>query len=305
MPSPASLADYDRGYGHFTTRQNIQFNWPRLVDVPAILERLAEVEMHAIQTSGNCIRNVTSDPYAGVAVDEVEDPRITGEIIRQWSTFHPEFSFLPRKFKIAVIASEDDRAALAIHDIGVRARRRGNAAGYQIFVGGGQGRTPVLAPEIRDFLPRRELLGYLDAIMRVYNRHGRRDNKYKARIKILVRDMGAEAFTAEVEKEYAQVALEQPELQLTDAAWRRVAQHFESASPEPIPRAQENPSPRPRAARATLSGSAATQSKVGLRGGASRSSRSSPPEVSPAMPPPSRWTWWRISPIATRPTKSG
>ncbi|HSR73017.1 MAG TPA: nitrite/sulfite reductase, partial [Kiloniellales bacterium] len=178
---------YDRGYGHFTTRQNIQYNWPKLEEAADILAELAEVEMHAIQTSGNCIRNVTADQYAGVAADEIEDPRIWAEIIRQWSTFHPEFSFLPRKFKIAVTGATNDRAALKVHDIGVQVRRNDDGeVGFAIMVGGGQGRTPMLAKTIREFLPKRYLLSYLEAIMRVYNMLGRRDNLFKARIKILV-----------------------------------------------------------------------------------------------------------------------
>ncbi|MCA8901389.1 MAG: nitrite/sulfite reductase, partial [Hyphomonas sp.] len=195
--------DYDRGYGHFTTRQNIQYNWVSLKDIPEVLEKLAEVEMHAIQTSGNCIRNVTSDHFAGAAADELMDPRPWCEIIRQWSTFHPEFAFLPRKFKIAVTAAEHDRAAIAVHDIGLRIVKRGEAVGFEVFVGGGQGRTPLLAVLVNDFVPEAELLDYLEAIMRVYNRHGRRDNKYKARIKILVAELGPEEFTRQVEAEYA------------------------------------------------------------------------------------------------------
>lgn len=225
--------DFDRGYGHFTTRQNIQFNWPKLVDVPDILDRLAEVDMHAIQTSGNCIRNVTSDPYAGATADEIEDPRITCELIRQWSTLHPEFSYLPRKFKIAVTGAEEDRAAIAVHDIGLRVVRGPNEAiGYQVFVGGGQGRTAILAELVRPFLPRRELLAYLDAILRVYNRHGRRDNKFKARIKILVRDLGGAAFTEEVEREWQKVREEDPALLVTDEAWARASRGF-GRDPEP------------------------------------------------------------------------
>ena len=189
---------YDKGYGHFTTRQNIQFNWPRLAETPDILEELAQVEMHAIQTSGNCIRNVTADQYAGVAADEIEDPRIYAEIVRQWSTLHPEFSFLPRKFKIAFNGAPRDRAALRLHDIGLGLRRQGGESGFEVMVGGGQGRTPMIAKTIREFLPRRDLLAYLEAIMRVYNRFGRRDNIYKARIKILVHDVGAKDFAAMV-----------------------------------------------------------------------------------------------------------
>ena len=203
-----ALADiarrYDKGYGHFTTRQNIQFNWPALADVPDILLALANVEMHAIQTSGNCIRNVTADPFAGAAADEIEDPRITCEIIRQWSTLHPEFSFLPRKFKIAVTGAPADRAAVAVHDIGLKIVRNGDGEiGFQVAVGGGQGRTPMIAKVIRPFLPRRHLLSYLEAILRVYNQLGRRDNLYKARVKILVHEVGTDVFTTMVEDEWA------------------------------------------------------------------------------------------------------
>jgi len=194
---------YDRGYGHFTTRQNIQYNWVGLKDIPDALNDLAEVEMHAIQTSGNCIRNVTSDHFAGAAADEVMDPRPWCEIIRQWSTFHPEFAFLPRKFKFAVTAAAHDRAAIAVHDIGLRIVKRGDEVGFEVYVGGGQGRTPHLAALVNDFVPEAELLDYAEAIMRVYNRYGRRDNKYKARIKILVAELGAEEFTRQVEAEYA------------------------------------------------------------------------------------------------------
>jgi sulfite reductase (NADPH) hemoprotein beta-component len=209
---------YDKGYGHFTTRQNIQYNWPSLEDVPDILAELATVEMHAIQTSGNCIRNVTADPYAGVSADEIEDSRITAEIVRQWSTLHPEFSFLPRKFKIAVTAATTDRAAVKVHDIGLRLHRNdAGEAGFEVLVGGGQGRTPMIAKTIRRFVPIRHLLSYLEAIMRVYNLLGRRDNKYKARIKILVHEVGAEAFTEMVEAEWRHLkdsALEVPAAEL-------------------------------------------------------------------------------------------
>ncbi len=195
---------WDKGYGHFTTRQNIQFNWPKLEDVPAILDALAEVEMHAIQTSGNCIRNVTTDQYAGVAADEIEDPRPHCELLRQWSSLHPEFSFLPRKFKIAVTGAPFDRAAVKVHDIGLRMHR--NAAGepgFEVIVGGGLGRTPMIGKTIRGFLPADQLLPYVTAIMRVYNRFGRRDNKYKARIKILVHEIGVDAMSELVEAEFA------------------------------------------------------------------------------------------------------
>jgi len=195
---------YDKGYVHFTTRQNIQLNWPQLEEVPDILAELASVEMHAIQTSGNCIRNTTTDQYAGVAADEIEDPRPWCEIIRQWSTLHPEFAFLPRKFKIAVCGSEEDRAAFLLHDIGIQLVTNDQGeSGFHIFVGGGLGRTPVIASSIREFLPREHLLTYLDAILRVYNRYGNRDNKYKARIKILVRAWTVEVFAERVESEWA------------------------------------------------------------------------------------------------------
>jgi len=197
---------YDRGYGHFTTRQNIQYNWPKLEDVPDILDHLASVEMHAIQTSGNCIRNVTADQFAGAAADEIEDPRIYSEIIRQWSTLHPEFSFLPRKFKIAVTGASHDRAAVRVHDIGLQMRRNViGEPGFEVIVGGGQGRTPVIGTTIREFLPKQHLLSYLEAILRVYNQLGRRDNLYKARIKILVNQTGAEEFTRLVEEEWEEI----------------------------------------------------------------------------------------------------
>ncbi|AVX04038.1 assimilatory sulfite reductase (NADPH) [Maritalea myrionectae] len=196
---------YDRGYGHFTTRQNIQYNWPKLQDVPKILEELAEVEMHAIQTSGNCIRNVTTDQFAGAAHDEIIDPRPVAEIIRQWSSLHPEFSFLPRKFKIAITGAPQDRAAVKFHDIGLMANEKDGQVGWRVFVGGGLGRTPMVAKEINDFVPHEDLLAYLEAILRVYNLHGRRDNKYKARIKILVHETGIEQIREEVEAEFAQL----------------------------------------------------------------------------------------------------
>ncbi|MBK1624619.1 nitrite/sulfite reductase [Afifella marina] len=197
---------YDRGYGHFTTRQNLQFNWPRLVDIPAILDDLASVEMHAIQSSGNCIRNVTADHFAGAAGDEVADPRPYAEILRQWSSIHPEFSFLPRKFKIALIGSERDRAAIQTHDIGLQLKRDNSGAlGFAVYIGGGQGRTPMIAKKVREFLPEADLLAYVTAILRVYNLHGRRDNKYKARIKILVHETGIEELKAEIEREFAEL----------------------------------------------------------------------------------------------------
>jgi len=195
--------EYDRGYGHFTTRQNIQFNWPRLEDVPDILALLATVEMHSIQTSGNCVRNTTADPFAGVAVDEIIDPRPWAELVRQWSTVHPEFAFLPRKFKIAVTGATADRTAALVHDIGAQAvRGEDGEIGFRVMVGGGQGRTPMIAHVIREFLPAAEILNYFDAILRVYNLHGRRDNKFKARIKIIVKEMTPAVFARQVEAEW-------------------------------------------------------------------------------------------------------
>ncbi|PZW49922.1 nitrite/sulfite reductase [Pseudomonas sp. URMO17WK12:I2] len=222
----ASIArDYDRDYGHFTTRQNIQFNWIELERVPDILERLAEVEMHAIQTSGNCVRNITTEAFAGVAADELLDPRPLAEILRQWSTVNPEFLFLPRKFKIALCAAEEDRAAVPMHDVGLYLYR--DAAGEllaRVMVGGGLGRTPILSQVIRDGLPWQHLLSYVEAILRVYNRHGRRDNKYKARIKILVKALGIEAFAREVEAEWQHI--KDGPAELTDAEYQRVAATF-------------------------------------------------------------------------------
>ena len=196
-------AKYDRGYGHFTTRQNLQYNWIKLADAPEILAELATVEMHAIQTSGNCIRNISSDQYAGVAADEVADPRPWAELLRQWSTFHPEFTYLPRKFKIAVIASEDDRSAMKLHDIGLKLVKRDGQIGAEVYAGGGMGRTPMVAPQINEFIPEDEIISYLEACLRVYNRHGRRDNKYKARIKILVHELGVDEYRRQVEEEFA------------------------------------------------------------------------------------------------------
>ncbi|OLU25555.1 sulfite reductase [Pseudomonas sp. PA15(2017)] len=222
----ASIArDYDRDYGHFTTRQNIQFNWIELEQVPDILERLASVEMHAIQTSGNCVRNITTEAFAGVAADELLDPRPLAEILRQWSTVNPEFLFLPRKFKIALCAAREDRAAVPMHDVGLYLYR--DTAGEllaRVMVGGGLGRTPILSQVIRDGLPWRHLLSYVEAILRVYNRHGRRDNKYKARIKILVKALGIEAFAREVEAEWQHI--KDGPAELTDAEYQRVATTF-------------------------------------------------------------------------------
>jgi sulfite reductase (NADPH) hemoprotein beta-component len=196
---------YDRDYGHFTTRQNLQYNWIKLDDAPAILADLATVEMHAIQTSGNCIRNISSDQFAGAAADEVTDPRPWAELLRQWSSFHPEFSYLPRKFKIAVIAAKEDRAAMRLHDIGIQIVEKDGVHGASIYVGGGMGRTPMIAPLIKEFVPLEDLLSYLEVCLRVYNRYGRRDNMYKARIKILIHEIGAESYRAQVEEEFAHV----------------------------------------------------------------------------------------------------
>ncbi|MFJ3053353.1 nitrite/sulfite reductase [Pseudomonas nitroreducens] len=219
--------EHDRGYGHFTTRQNIQFNWVELERVPDILERLADVEMHAIQTSGNCVRNITTEAFAGVAADEFLDPRPLAEILRQWSTVNPEFLFLPRKFKIALCAAEEDRAAVMMHDIGLYLRRAEDGElRLKVLVGGGLGRTPMLGQVIRDDLPWQHLLSYVEAILRVYNRYGRRDNKYKARIKILVKALGIEAFSREVEEEWQH--LRDGEAQLTLDEYERVAAAFEA-----------------------------------------------------------------------------
>ncbi|MFZ4748129.1 MAG: nitrite/sulfite reductase [Sphingomonas sp.] len=222
---------YDRGYGHFTTRQNIQYNWIKLSDAPDILAELATVEMHAIQTSGNCIRNISSDQYAGAAADEVADPRVWAELLRQWSTFHPEFSYLPRKFKIAVIASTEDRAAMRLHDIGIELVKRDGVLGGRIFVGGGMGRTPMIAPEIRDFVTADDLLSYVEACLRVYNRYGRRDNIYKARIKILIHEIGADAYRRQVEEEFLHVktlALDPPKAEFDRISAFFAAPAFES-----------------------------------------------------------------------------
>ncbi|MFS8147554.1 nitrite/sulfite reductase [Rhizobium sp. BR 249] len=216
---------YDRGYGHFTTRQNLQFNWPKLSEIPDALADLASVEMHALQTSGNCIRNVTADHFAGAAADEIADPRPYAEILRQWSSVHPEFSFLPRKFKIAVTGADRDRAAIQVHDIGLHLKKNDKGEiGFAVYVGGGQGRTPMIAKLIRDFLPEEDLLSYTTAIVRVYNLHGRRDNKYKARIKILVHETGTEELTRQVEAEFA--ALKDTELKLPEQDVEAIAAYF-------------------------------------------------------------------------------
>jgi sulfite reductase (NADPH) hemoprotein beta-component len=225
---------YDRGYGHFTTRQNIQFNWIELEQTPDILTDLASVEMHAIQTSGNCIRNTTSDPFAGVAADEIIDPRPFAEILRQWSTFHPEFIALPRKFKVAVNGAAEDRAAIAVHDIGLTVvHNEAGEVGFKFMAGGGMGRTPILGSVIREFLPWRHLLTYTEAVMRVYNQYGRRDNKYKARIKILLKALGVEEFTRQVEAEWADLK-DGPET-ITDEEMARVSAHFVAPAYETLP----------------------------------------------------------------------
>jgi sulfite reductase (NADPH) hemoprotein beta-component len=215
---------YDRGYGHFTTRQNLQFNWIKLEDTPAILRELATVEMHAIQTSGNCIRNISSDQYAGAAADEVTDPRPWAELLRQWSTFHPEFTYLPRKFKIAVIAADEDRAAMRLHDIGLQILERDGKLGAAVYVGGGMGRTPMIASLIRDFVPFEDFVSYLEACLRVYNRCGRRDNIYKARIKILLHEIGADEYRRQVEEEF--VAVKALGIDPPQAEFDRIAAHF-------------------------------------------------------------------------------
>jgi sulfite reductase (NADPH) hemoprotein beta-component len=230
---------YDKGYGHFTTRQNIQYNWPKLEDLPDILESLADVEMHAIQTSGNCIRNISADQLAGVAADEVTDPRPYSEILRQWSTFHPEFAHLPRKFKFALTGSEDDRAAIAFHDIGYRVvvNDKGEE-GFQIFVGGGMGRTPMIAKEITPFIHRKHLLSYTESMLRVYNGYGRRDNKYKARIKILIHEMGIEEYRQRVEEDFARA--KDGAMTLDDAEIDRMKAFFAPPAYEDLPATDAN-----------------------------------------------------------------
>ena len=224
---------YDRGYGHFTTRHNMQFNWPRIEDCPDILAHLAEVEMHAIQTSGNCIRNVTTDQFAGVAADEVIDPRPLAEIIRQWSTFHPEFAFLPRKFKIAISGTKEDRAVTWFHDIGLHLKQQDGEAGFTVIVGGGLGRTPIRGQIVREFLPWQHILTYCEAILRVYNRFGRRDNAYKARIKILVQSLGVDEFARQVEAEW--MHLVDGPATITQAELDRVATCFSAPDYDTLP----------------------------------------------------------------------
>ncbi len=242
MIALGDIADkYDRGYGHFTTRQNIQYNWIKLEDAADILADLAKVEMHAIQTSGNCIRNISSDHFAGASHDEIMDPRPFAELMRQWSSFHPEFTYLPRKFKICVIASEKDRAAMRLHDIGIQIVEKDGKVGARFFVGGGMGRTPMVAPMIRDFVPIDQLITYAEACLRVYNRYGRRDNKYKARIKILVHELGREEYTAQVEEEFAHLleqGVEPPREELA-----RIAGYFADPAFEDGPKTVDRSDP--------------------------------------------------------------
>ncbi len=226
--------EYDKGYGHFTTRQNLQFNWVELARIPDLLAELAEVEMHALQTSGNCIRNVTADHFAGAAADEIVDPRPYAEILRQWSAIHPEFTYLPRKFKIAVTGAPHDRAAVQVHDIGLHAVRGPDGkTGFAVYVGGGQGRTPLIAHKVRDFLAEEDLLAYCEAILRVYNLEGRRDNKYKARIKILVHEKGKAEITAAIEAEFAQ--LKGKTLNLPEADVKAISAYFAPPSLDKLP----------------------------------------------------------------------
>jgi sulfite reductase (NADPH) hemoprotein beta-component len=230
---------YDRDYGHFTTRQNIQYNWIKLEDAPAILADLASVEMHAIQTSGNCIRNISSDQWAGAAADEITDPRPWAELLRQWSSFHPEFSYLPRKFKIAVIAAEEDRAAMRLHDIGIQIVEKDGQHGAAFYVGGGMGRTPMIAPLIKDFVPLDDLLSYTEACLRVYNRYGRRDNIYKARIKILIHELGADEYRRQVEEEFAHVkslGIDPPKAEFDRIAAQFAMPPLDASAPDAIDR---------------------------------------------------------------------
>ena len=230
---------YDRDYGHFTTRQNLQYNWIKLEDAPAILADLASVEMHAIQTSGNCIRNISSDQWAGAAADEITDPRPWAELLRQWSSFHPEFSYLPRKFKIAVIAAEEDRAAMRLHDIGIQIVERDGVHGAAFYVGGGMGRTPMIAPLIKDFVPLEDMLSYAEACLRVYNRYGRRDNIYKARIKILIHELGADEYRRQVEEEFAHVkslGIDPPKAEFDRIAAQFAPPALDASAPDAIER---------------------------------------------------------------------
>ena len=260
---------YDRGYGHFTTRQNIQFNWPKLRDIPKILAELASVEMHAIQTSGNCIRNITTDQFAGAAADEIIDPRPVAEILRQWSSLHPEFSYLPRKFKIAMSGGPNDRAAIRFHDIGLQAAASPTGEiGWQVWVGGGLGRTPMIAKLIREFVPHTDLLAYLESILRVYNRYGRRDNKYKARIKILVHEEGIETIREQVEAEFAEVkggVLTLPQRPNSSASPPISRRPISSAPMPPISTSPRKSSPIPPMANGSTATSIRTASRATCR----------------------------------------
>ncbi|HEV2598120.1 nitrite/sulfite reductase [Sphingopyxis sp.] len=230
---------YDRDYGHFTTRQNIQYNWIKLEDAPAILQDLASVEMHAIQTSGNCIRNISSDQWAGAAADEITDPRPWAELLRQWSSFHPEFSYLPRKFKIAVIAANEDRAAMRLHDIGIQIVEKDGQHGAAFYVGGGMGRTPMIAPLIKDFVPLDDMLSYAEACLRVYNRYGRRDNIYKARIKILIHELGADEYRRQVEEEFVHVkslGIDPPKAEFDRIAAQFASPPLDASAPDAVDR---------------------------------------------------------------------
>ena len=233
---------YDKSYGHFTTRQNIQLNWPKLVDVPKILQELASVEMHAIQTSGNCIRNISCDHLAGITKEEVEDPRPWCEIIRQWSTFHPEFTYLPRKFKIAVTGSKKDRAAIEVHDIGLRLIKKRNKTGFEVFVGGGQGRSPFIAKKVKDFLEKKDLLNYLEAILTVYNELGRRDNIYKARIKILINELGEKKLKELINEKFK--IFSKKELLLDSKKIKKILKFFKS--PISVPKNYKIPNKKSR-----------------------------------------------------------
>ena len=225
---------YDRNYGHFTTRQNIQFNWIKLAELPDAMDDLARAGLHGMQTSGNCVRNITTDQWAGVAPDEIEDPRVWAEILRQHLTLHPEFSFLPRKFKIAVTAATHDRAAIRVHDIGLRLHRNGaGETGFEVMVGGGLGRTPFIAKTIKQFVHRRDILSYVEAIMRVYNQYGRRDNIYKARIKILVHELGIDKFAKEVDEEWQQIR--DSALAVEDSAIEEIRSRFSYPKYEKLP----------------------------------------------------------------------
>ncbi|VVQ09467.1 hypothetical protein PS928_03496 [Pseudomonas fluorescens] len=291
MRTLASIArDYDRGYGHFTTRQNLQFNWIELAQVPDILERLAQVEMHAIQTSGNCVRNITTEAFAGVAADELIDPRPLAEILRQWSTINPEFLFLPRKFKIAICSAQQDRAAIMMHDIGLYLYPGADGQMLlRVIVGGGLGRTPILGLQIREGLPWQHLLSYVEAVLRVYNRHGRRDNKYKARIKILVKALGIEAFAREVEEEWQY--LKDGPAQLTEVEYERVASAFVPPIIAHCPIPTWNSARVWQRTRRLPVGWRAMSSRIRCRvmpASCCRPNRASRPR--PVMSPPSRWT---------------